>query len=49
MPEVIKENKRINDDTLYKQVDYEKLVPVLINSIKELNERIKQLEDGDTN
>ena len=49
VPEVIKENKRINDDTLYKQVDYEKLVPVLINSIKELNERIKKLEDGGTN
>ena len=49
VPEVIKENKRINDDTLYKQVDYEKLVPVLINSIKELNERIKKLEDGSTN
>lgn len=49
VPEVIKENKRINDDTLYKQVDYEKLVPVLINSIKELNERIKQLENGNTN
>ena len=48
VPEVIKENKRINDDTLYKQVDYEKLVPVLINSIKELNERIKKLEDGST-
>ena len=48
VPEIIKENKRINDDTLYKQVDYEKLVPVLINSIKELNERIKKLEDGST-
>ncbi len=33
-----------NDDTAYKSVDYEKLVGVLIESVKELSVKVKTLE-----
>jgi hypothetical protein len=39
LPEVV-----IARDNGYKAVDYEKLVPLLIEAIKELNDRIKKLE-----
>lgn len=44
VPEVVKENHRIDDDTMYKQVDYDKLVPLLIESVKTLTARVEQLE-----
>ena len=41
VPEVVREQQRAGkDDTLYKQVDYEHLVPLLIESIKDLQEQI---------
>jgi hypothetical protein len=33
-----------NDNTVYKTVDYEKLIGVLIESVKELSEKVKTLE-----
>ena len=45
VPEVIDEHTRITDpDTLYKRVDYDKLVPLLIESIKELSAKVEKLE-----
>lgn len=44
VPEVVKQNKRIDDDTIYKQVEYDKLVPLLIESVKTLTARVEQLE-----
>jgi hypothetical protein len=45
VPEVIDEQSRITDpDTLYKRVDYDKLVPLLIESIKELSAKVEKLE-----
>lgn len=44
VPEVVKHNRRIDDDELYKQVDYDKLVPLLIESVKTLSARVEQLE-----
>ena len=45
VPEVIDEKTRIDDDdTLYKRVDYDKLVPLLIESIKELSAKVEKLE-----
>lgn len=44
VPEVVKQNKRIDDDVLYKQVEYDKLVPLLIESVKTLTARVEQLE-----
>ena len=32
-------------DTKYKAVNYEKLIPVLVEGVKELTERIKKLEN----
>ena len=42
--EVIRENKRLDDDTFYKQIDYDHLVPLLINSVKELKTEIEELK-----
>jgi len=44
IPQVVRENKRIGDDTSYKQVDYEHLTATLIGAIKELEARLKELE-----
>jgi len=45
VPEVIKQNKRLGkDETVYKQVEYDKLVPLLIESIKELTKKVEDLE-----
>ena len=49
VPQVIEEHMRIEDDepdpaNVYKTVDYDKLVPLLIESIKTLTARIEQLE-----
>jgi hypothetical protein len=35
---------QINDDEKYKTLSYERLVPFLIKSIQELNNKIKELE-----
>jgi hypothetical protein len=43
MPEVVSESVEI-DGMKYKVVAYEKLVPVLIEAIKELNKRLKEIE-----
>lgn len=43
-PQVVNENKRVDDDETYKRVDYDKLVPLLIESVKALTARVKQLE-----
>lgn len=42
-PYVVSDNIRI-DDIVYKTVDYKKLVPVLFAAIKELNDKITELE-----
>lgn len=49
VPQVVDEHMRIEDDepdpaNVYKSVDYDKLVPLLIESIKTLTARIEQLE-----
>ncbi len=46
-PEMIQEKAVFNnagDDTVYKTVNYDQLIPVLIESIRELNEKIESLE-----
>lgn len=45
MPEIVTDSIMI-DDKSYKTVSYEKLVPVLIEAVKELNQRIIELEDS---
>jgi hypothetical protein len=46
LPELIHETEmiQINDDEKYKTLSYERLVPFLIKSIQELNNKIKELE-----
>jgi len=44
IPEVVRENKRIGDDTSYKQVDYEHLTATLIGAIQELKQEVEQLK-----
>ncbi len=41
MPQAVTER----DDTKYKAVNYEKLIPLLVEGVKELTERIEKLED----
>ena len=44
-PRVVKHEQRgLEDETIYKQVEYDKLVPMLIESIKVLKERVEYLE-----
>jgi len=46
-PEMVQEKAVFNnsgDDTVYKTVNYDQLVPVLIESVKELNAKIEALE-----
>jgi hypothetical protein len=45
VPEVVREQKRLGDDTEYKTVDYEKMVGVLIEAIKEQQEQIDELKN----
>jgi hypothetical protein len=47
LPELIHETAMIfqNDDEKYKTLSYERLVPFLIKSIQELNNKIKELEN----
>ena len=49
IPEVVRENERLNDDTLYKQVDYEHLVSTLIGAIQEQQDQIAELKSEVTN
>ena len=44
IPEVVRENERLNDDTLYKQVDYEHLVSTLIGAVQEQQKQIDELK-----
>ena len=46
VPEVVRENKRLSDDdeTLYKQVDYEHLVSTLIGAVQEQQKQIDDLK-----
>jgi hypothetical protein len=44
IPEVVKIRKRPDRDIAYKTVDYAKLVPVLIESIKELSAKVESIE-----
>ena len=45
VPQVVTESPRADDiDKIYKRVDYEALVPLLIESIKELTARVAELE-----
>lgn len=47
LPEIVKEQKLkffADDDKKYKTVEYEKIVPVLIEAIKVLEKRVKELE-----
>jgi hypothetical protein len=47
VPEVVLESHRAGEpDKMYKRVDYEALVPLLIESIKELTSRVQELEAG---
>ncbi len=47
-PEMIEEKavfNNVGDDTVYKAVNYQQLVPVLIEAIKELNGKVESLEE----
>lgn len=44
IPEVVRENQRLNDDTLYKQIDYEHLVSTLIGAVQEQQKQIDELK-----
>lgn len=44
IPEVVRENERLNDDTLYKQVDYEHIVSTLIGAVQEQQKQIDELK-----
>jgi len=44
IPEVVRENERLNDDTSYKQVDYEHLVSTLIGAVQEQQKQIDELK-----
>ncbi|GAB5417980.1 MAG: hypothetical protein Crog4KO_14330 [Crocinitomicaceae bacterium] len=46
-PEMVQEKALFNnagDETVYKTVNYDQLIPVLIESIRELNEKVEKLE-----
>jgi hypothetical protein len=47
-PEMVSEKAIFNnagDDTLYKTVNYDQLIPVLIEAVKELNHKVEDLEN----
>ena len=44
IPELVKEQQGLNGRGKFKSVDYNKLVPVLIESIKELNAKVESLQ-----
>ena len=44
IPELVKENQGLNGRGKFKSVDYNKLVPILIESIKELNAKVESLQ-----
>ena len=44
VPQVVKQSKRIDDDEMYKQVEYDKIVPLLVESIKAQQTQIEQLK-----
>ena len=45
VPEVVRESQRVNDDTIYKQVDYEHLVALLTEGMKEQQKQIDELKN----
>ena len=45
VPEIVRETQRLNDETLYKQVDYEHLVALLTEAIKEQQQTILSLQN----
>ena len=46
LPNIVKETETLFDDKIYKAVSYEKLIPLLVNSIQELTEEINKLKGG---
>lgn len=49
-PQIVNEKKMVMfDNGCYKTVDYEKLVAVLIESVKELSDKVEALENASTN
>lgn len=48
LPEIVGLSEKDADGNQYKTVSYEKLVPVLLEAIKELNERVRVLESQKT-
>ena len=45
LPEVVKPFSFENSESKFKRVEYEKIAPLLVESIKELTKRVEQLED----
>lgn len=44
VPQVVNDTTRVSDEIQYKTLDYDKLVPLLIESIKELSAKVEKLE-----
>ena len=45
LPEVVRPFSFDNSESKFKRVEYEKIIPLLVESIKELTTRVEQLED----
>jgi hypothetical protein len=45
LPEVVRPFSFENSESKFKRVEYEKIIPLLVESIKELTTRVEQLED----
>jgi hypothetical protein len=45
LPEVVKPFSFENSESKFKRVEYEKIAPLLVESIKELTKRVEQLEE----
>ena len=52
VPEVVREQKRIADNDeafeMFKSLDYEHLVPLLVGAIKELKSEIEELKSSNS-
>lgn len=44
-PELIGEFKMMNDETSYKTIKYQKMIPIMVKTIQDLLVRVKELED----